>query len=147
MSCPDRHLRLAMTVGVVFLACTVLSVGCGNPEAPKIENVRLSYWDSLTGDGSWVTIEDGGVAPQSPVRIEGTITDNTAVVNPRITWIGERGDVDEEKFTECSDGVREFYECVMDCEEAREGLFECNPLLPAAKLIRGDRYALTMTTQ
>ena len=147
MSCPDRHLRLTMKVGMVFLACAILSVGCGNPEAPKIENVRLSYRDSLTGDGSWLTLQDGGVAPQSPVRIQGSITDNTAVVNPRITWIGARGDVDEEGFKECSDGLREFYECEMEGEETGQGFFECNPLLSAAKLIRGDRYTLTMITK
>jgi len=152
MPCPDGQLRLAMTVGLVFLACTVFSVGCGNPEAPKIENVRLSYWDSIPDledpewEPSWESLEEGKGAKQSPVRIEGTITENTAVVNPRITWIGERGDVDEE-FTECSDGVREFYECEMECVETREGFFECHPLLPAAKLIRGDRYMLTMTTK
>jgi hypothetical protein len=133
-------------MGVVFLACAVLSVGCGNPEAPKIENVKLSYWDSLTGEGSWVPLESGGVAPQSPIRVRGSVSDNTAVVNPRITWVGERGDVDEAGFVACSDGVRELYECVMDCEETQEGFFACNPLLPSRNLMRGDRYSLVMKT-
>jgi hypothetical protein len=147
-----------MTVGMVFLACAILSVGCGNPEAPKIENVRLSYWDSIPPkpedpdwepdwEPGWESLEDGEIAPQSPVRIQGTVTDNTAVVNPRIAWIGLRDDVDEEDFKECSDGVKEFYECEMECKETRQGFFECSPLLPAAKLIRGDRYTLTMTTK
>ena len=62
----------------------------------------------MTGDGSWVFIRDGDVAPQSPVRIQGNITDNTAVVNPKIFWIGERDDVEESGFTECSDETNEF---------------------------------------
>ena len=125
------NLRTAVAIGGVFFIVSLLSFGCGNPEAPQITNVRLSYWDSLTGEGSWVRIEDGEVAPQSPVRFQGNITDNTAVVNPRITWIGERGDVDEAGFTECSDGTRELYECEMSCEETQAGFFECNPLLAA----------------
>jgi len=140
------NLRATVAIGGAFLFISLLSFGCGNPEAPQITKVRLSYWDSLTGDGSWVFIQDGEVAPQSPVRIEGNITDNTAVVNPRITWIGERGDVDEARFTECSDGTRELYECEMSCEETRAGFFECNPLLPSRKLIRGDLFLLTLVT-
>lgn len=148
MSGLGRQLHSAGSIGVTFLVCAVLSVGCGNPEAPKIENVRLSYWNSLTGDGNWVSLENGATAPQSPVRIQGTITDNTAVVTPRITWIGDRGiDAEDAGFIECSDGTSAFYECVMDCEEAPGGgFFECNPLLPASTLIRGDLYLLTMKT-
>jgi len=141
-----NNLRAAVAIGGAFLFVSLLLFGCGNPEAPQFTNVRLSYWDSLTGDGSWVFIEDGEIAPQSPVRIQGNLTDNTAVVNPRITWIGERGDVDETGFTECSEGTKEFYECEMSCEETHEGFFECNPLLPARKLIRGDVFVLTLVT-
>ncbi len=140
------NLRATVAMGGVFLFIFLLSFGCGNPEAPQITKVRLSYWDSLTGDGSWVFIEDGEVAPQSPVRIQGNLTDNTAVVNPRIHWIGDRDDVDEARFVECSEGTKEFYECEMSCEETHAGFFECNPLLPARRLIRGDLFLLTMVT-
>jgi len=140
------NLRATVAMGGVFLFISLLSFGCGNPEAPQITKVRVSYWDSLTGDGSWVFIRDGDVAPQSPVRIQGNITDNTAVVNPRITWIGEREDVDESGFTQCSEGTKDVYECEMSCEETQEGFFECNPLLPAGRLIRGDLFLLTLVT-
>ncbi len=81
-----------------------------------------------------------------PSAIQGNITDNTAVVNPRITWIGERGDVDESGFTECSEGTNDFYECEMECEgPTPDGYFECTPALDAPKLIRGDRFLMTGT--
>jgi hypothetical protein len=140
-------LRAVVVIGWVFFGISFLAFGCGNPEAPQITKVRLSYWDTLTSEGSWVSIEDGEVALQSPVRIQGNITDNTAVVNPRINWVGRRGDVNEDLFVECADGDKEFYECEMSCEETREGFFECAPLLPARKLIRGDLFLLTMKTE
>ena len=140
------NLRATVAIGGAFLFISLLSFGCGNPEAPQITKVRISYWDSLTGDGSWVFIEDGEVAPQSPVRFQGNITDNTAVVNPRITWLGDRGDVDEAGFVECSEGTKDFYECEMSCEETHERFFECNPLLPSRRLIRGDLFLLTLVT-
>lgn len=108
--------------------------------------MRLSFWDTLAEEGGWVRVEDGGVAPQAPVRIQGAISDNTAVVNPRIAWIGERNDVDTDGFPECTNGEDEFFECEMFCEEAQEGFFECAPLLPSRKLIRGDRFLLTFET-
>ena len=146
MSCPGRHLRSAKTIGVMFLACAVLSVGCGNPEAPKIDDVRLFYRDFLTGDGNWVFLKPGVDAPQSPVRIQGSITDNTAVVNPKITWIGDRGiDAEDEGFTECSNGTDEFFECKMQCEGPTDGYYDCTPALEAQQLIRGDRFLLTGT--
>ncbi len=141
-----RNLRTAITIGGAFFLFSVLPFGCGNPEPPDISKTRLSFWDALTGEGSWVPIENGGVATQSPVRIQGNITDNTAVVNPQIVWIGDRGDVNQEGFTECSHGPDSLYECGMSCEETQEGFFECNPLLPARKLIRGDQFRLVLTT-
>jgi hypothetical protein len=147
------NLRATVAIGGAFLFISLLSFGCGNPEAPQITKVRLSYWDSIIPVPEdpewfpdWMSLEDGEVAPQSPVRIQGNVTDNTAVVNPRITWIGDRVDVDESGFTECSEGTKEFYECEMSCEETRAGFFECNPLLPARKLIRGDLFLLTLVT-
>jgi hypothetical protein len=142
-----RHLRLGIEIVGAVVACALLSVGCGNPEAPKIEDMRLSYWDALKDGGIWVALEDGGKAPKSPVRIQGTITDNTAVVNPRIKWIGDRGDVGQLGFTECSDGTNEFYECVMDCQGPTvQGYFACDPYFPdTRKLIRGDRFVMTGT--
>ena len=90
------NLRATVAIGGAFLFISLLSFGCGNPEAPKITNVRLSYWDSIIPvpedpdwEPDWVTLEKGEVAPQSRVRIKGNITDNTAVVNPRIQWIGD----------------------------------------------------------
>ncbi len=140
------NLRATVAIGGAFLFISLLSFGCGNPEAPQITKVRLSYWDSLTGDGSWVFIKDGEVVPQSPVRIEGNMTDNTAIVNPRIQWIGDRGDVDESGFTGCSEGTDDFYECEMECEgPAPDGFFECTPALDAPKLIRGDQFLMTGT--
>jgi hypothetical protein len=141
------NLRATVAIGGAFLFISLLSFGCGNPEAPQITKVRLSYWDSLTGDGSWVFIGSGEVAPQSPVRIQGNVTDNTAVVNPKITWIGDRGDVNEEGFVECSEGTDAFYECEMACEgPTPDGYFECTPALNASKLIRGDKFLMTGTT-
>ena len=132
------NLRAAIGMGGVFLVFSLFSWGCGNPEAPKITKVRLSYWDSLADDGIWVPFEDGETAPQSSVRIQGNITDNTAVVNPRIAWIGERNDVDEEGFIECSHGTKEPFACEMRCEgPTADGYFECTPALDVRKLIRG----------
>ncbi len=143
----QSNLRAAVGIGVAFSLVSILSFGCGNPEAPQITNVRLSYWDSLSSEeGEWVRFDDGGVAPQSPVRVQGNITDNTAVVSPRIVWIGERGDVDPQGFAECTEEKNEFYECEMTCEETQPGFFECNPLLPSEKLIRGDLFQLTLST-
>ena len=148
------NLRATVAIGGAFLFISLLSFGCGNPEAPQIKDVRLSYWDSIIPvpedpdwDPDWVTLENGGVAPQSRVRIKGNITDNTAVVNPRIQWIGDRGDVDESGFTECSEGTNDFYECEMECEgPTPDGYFECTPALDAPKLIRGDQFLMTGTT-
>jgi hypothetical protein len=123
----------------------LLSCGCGNPEAPQITNVRLSYWDSLTG-GAWVSLEDGGVAPQSPVRIQGNITDNTAVVNPRIVWTAVREDAGGQGFSSCSGAEDGFFECQMSCEAAEGGFFECEPSLAARRLIRGDRFLFSLGT-
>jgi hypothetical protein len=135
--------RKAVTIGATFLF--LLSFGCGNPEAPEITRVRLSYWDVLTGDGSWVSLDEGEPAPQSPIRIQGNITDNTAVVSPMLVWVGERRDVEEDGFTQCTEGTDEFYECEMRCE-GEGGFFECNPPLASNKLVRGDRFQLTFTT-
>ncbi len=138
------NLWAAIRTGGAFLVFSMVAWGCGNPEAPEITNVRLSYWDSLADEGTWVPFEDGGIAPESSVRIQGNITDNTAVVNPKITWIGERNDVDEEGFTECSNGTDEFFSCDMSCEgPSPDGYFECVPALDARELIRGDRFVLT----
>ncbi len=142
-----RHHRAAIGIGLAFLLASLLSYGCGNPEAPQITNVRLSYWDSPPGEeGAWVPLENGGIAAQSPVRVQGNISDNTAVVSPRIVWIGERADVDLQGFTECTEAENQFYECEMRCEETGPGFFECAPLLPASKLIRGDLFRLTLST-
>jgi hypothetical protein len=148
-----------IAISGAFLIFSLLSSGCGNPEEPQITNVRLSYWksipdpDDLEDDEEWVPVwapvGSGEVVKQSPVRVQGNITDNTAVVSPRITWIGER-DTDEMErlgFTECSNGTEEFFECEMNCEETQEGFFVCNPLLPTRKLIRGDRFLFTFMTQ
>jgi len=148
------NLRATVAIGGAFLFISLLSFGCGNPEAPQITDVRFSYWDSIIPvpedpdwEPDWVTLENEGVAPQSPVRIKGNITDNTAVVNPRIQWIGDRGDVDESGFTECSEGTDDFYECEMECEgPTPDGYFECTPALDAPKLIRGDQFLMTGTT-
>ena len=140
------NLGSGIVLGMAFLASGILCFGCGNPEAPRIENVKLFSWDYLAGKGAWQSIEDGGIAPASPVRVQGNVTDNTAVVSPRIAWIGERGDMREIGFTGCSDGTNGAYECEMDCVEVQGGFFECGPLLPARKLIRGDRFSLKLAT-
>jgi hypothetical protein len=148
------NLQATVAIGGAFLFISLLSFGCGNPEAPQITEVRLSYRDSIIPvpedpewHPDWVSLENGKEAPQSPVRIRGNMTDNTAVVNPKITWIGKRGDVDELGFTECSEGTKDFYECEMECEgPTPDGYFECTPALDAPKLIRGDEFLMTGTT-
>jgi hypothetical protein len=41
------NLRATVAIGGAFLFISLLSFGCGNPEAPQITDVRFSYWDSI----------------------------------------------------------------------------------------------------
>lgn len=109
---------------VVFAGVLTL-VGCGDPQAPKIEDLRLAYQDPA--DGSWVELQDGDNAPASPIRITGKITDNTAVVDPRVTVMGKRRDADDVVFACVRTG--DFYACDL-------------PAIPAEDLKRGDRIFL-----
>jgi hypothetical protein len=68
------------------------------------------------------------------------------VVNPRIVWTAVPEDADQQGFTACSSVEDGFFECELSCEAGQEGFFECSPSLPARKLIRGDRFALTLVT-
>lgn len=106
----------------LVLAGGAVLAGCGDPQAPKIENVRLAYQDPA--DGSWVDLLDGDNAPASPIRISGKITDNTAVVDPRVTLMGKRRDAEDVAFS--CEPAGDFYACDL-------------PAIPAEDLTRGDR--------
>jgi len=124
--------------------------GCGDPQAPKFKDIRISY-KTITGD--WVQVADvsNGTVEGSPVSIEGIITDNTAVVDPSLSLIAQRNDLEEwrqDPFQgQCRGEPDSYYECDLTCEKlAGEGAYVCDPALPAEALIRGDRYVVTLTT-
>lgn len=114
--CTVRGWTLLALAGAAVLA------GCGDPQAPAIQNIRLAYQDPA--DGSWVELRDGDSAPASPVRITGEITDNTAVVDPRVTVMGKRRDAEDVAFSCVPAG--DFYACDL-------------PPIPAEDLKGGDR--------
>lgn len=120
-----RATSLVCTVSgwmLLVLAGAAVLAGCGDPQAPGIENVRLAYQDPA--DGSWVDLQDGDSAPASPIRITGNITDNTAVVDPRATVLGKRRDAEDVPFF--CEPAGDFYACDL-------------PAVSAADLRRGDR--------
>jgi len=132
---------------LLMAVCT----GCGDPQAPEISAVRISY-RAVTGD--WVGVADvrNGTVEGSPVVIETVMTDNTAVVDPTLTLIAERRDVEAWRQGlfqgRCRGGPDSAYECDLACSKPAGGdAYVCEPALPAEALIRGDRYLVSLTAE
>ena len=136
-----------------WVVCLLLVVagtsGCADPQAPEIRDVRISY---RTADGEWMPVENvrDGIVRGSPVLVEGSIRDNTAVVDPSLTLLGERQDVGGaggDPFGGRCRGRPDFYhECELDCSRLVGDVYECDPALPADALIRGDRFVVSLNT-
>ncbi|MEW6440808.1 MAG: hypothetical protein AB1640_07695 [bacterium] len=102
--------------------------GCGNSEPPSIEDLSLSFEDPTDGTRKPLTVINGEqVAESSPVRLSGKITDNTAVVSPKVTIQGKRRDVEDVEFA-CPHGASGFDECLFS--------------FTAADLVRGQTIVL-----
>jgi len=132
-----RGLRSTAVRGWLLIATVIVSAGCGDPEKPSIQNVRMYFQDPT--DGGWTPLSNGGDSPASPILIEGRITDNTAVVAPRVAIRGERQDVEDVEFS-----------CELDPENYSDDYYRCKTLeipaedliIPAKDLIRGDRISI-----
>ncbi len=137
--------RLSIIMGLLLIV--TLLPGCGDPQAPEISYVQISYWDVCDGEGQWQAIESGGTAKGSPLRIEGLITDNTAVVSPTLTLAGQRRDVIaagvELAYETGEDG---FYEAPLTCQADLDNFYACDPAIPVGELIRGARFVLSAET-
>ena len=145
--------------------------GCGDPEPPQVSDVQILYYDAsgelkdLEGlaplqeprdpnDPNAEPLAQGlyqGTAPGSPVLIGGTITDNTAVVDPSLTLVGQRNDVPEWNDWPCLRAPEYTWQCPMACPEP--GIFNsaypdypCYPNVPLDSLIRGDRFIILIET-
>jgi len=137
--------RKAKGIPLALLVALAVLGGCGNPEPPQIRNVQITYWDSA--NAAWSPLKDGLTAEGSPVRIQGQIVDNTAVVDPVLSLIGRRQDVDAWKqpgFQDSCDGAAgEFFSCKMEIRE-EEDVYALYPALKAEDLIRGDLYLISL---
>ncbi len=164
-----NYLLNILTTGMFLLLINSFIVGCGKSEDPKIENVRLYYWDVCSGDsGSWKKIYALPNNPQvtvplsaSPVLIRAEITDNTAVVNPTLTITGARTGLKEavtesvagqrDDDVECSGVASESkFNCQWTCMKDPSSPDDPPPFqcaLEAAKyLLRGDQLTLSVPT-
>jgi len=123
-----RGLRSTAVRGWLLIAVALVLSGCGDPERPSIQNVRVSYFQHALSpeEEKWVPLSNGEDCKESPILIEGRITDNTAVVDPRVAIRGERQGVEDKKFS-CS---------------LNSGFYECSTSFKAAQLIRGDRISI-----
>jgi len=138
---------VAGSLSLLLLAAAC--AGCADPQPPEFSNFRISY-ESVAGD--WVRVADirDGVAEGSRVLLEGIITDNTAVVDPYLSLIAQRNDVAQwaqEPFAgSCRGEPYNYYACDLTCAKPPEGgdFYVCDPALPAASLIRGDRYIVAL---
>ena len=121
-----RGLRSTVVRGWLLIATVIVLAGCGDPEKPSIQDVRIYFQDP--SDGGWTPLSNGGDSPASPILIKGRITDNTAVVAPRVAIRGERQDVEDVEFS-CSLGLV-------------TGFYECPVSFDAGELRRGDKIAV-----
>ena len=121
-----RGFRSAVLQGLFLVASVGVLAGCGDPEKPSIQNVRVYFQDP--SDDEWKPLSSGGDSPASPIRIQGQITDNTAVVAPRLAVLGERQDVEDVEFS-----------CPL---EPNTGFYVCSTSFDAAALGRGQRISI-----
>ncbi len=74
----------------------VLIASCADPEDPSITQVKLFTKDIVNDTWNEVDLaRSQGVVDRSPIRIQGVITDNTAVVDPTLTMEASRTDLIE----------------------------------------------------
>ncbi len=164
-----NHVQSAMATLFFIFVLQVAVTGCGNPEAPQILGFLAEYWDlnSSTGWSSMTACGDDSsllCAPASPVRVQGNITDNTAVVWPTLGLIGGRRDV-QANFAEgacrlgstsldvclgfpsfCEPQQMDYYECDLSCELVPgQTYYDCTPAIDARDLVRGDRITFKVT--
>ena len=142
-----KQYRITWALALALFILLAAFMGCGDPESPVISNILITYWEAATE--TWISIPNGGTAEGSPVRIQGDITDNTAVVDPTMTMIADRRD---QEFQEggafqgkCNGESDDFFECEMDCTFVEgQDYSVCSPALSSSALIRGDRFVLTL---
>ncbi len=153
-----KYIQTMLATSMLLLLINSFFIGCGNPEAPKIENYYFEYWDVCEGDGEWKTIEEGDTIYRSPLRARANITDNTAVVNPNLTITSDRIGLDvddpidledyafEQSGVVCSnDSSDSYFNCEWTCEKVDGDLdyFQCG-IKKAKYFIRGDILTLSV---